>query len=270
LDRTYHYFLDDKTNTPYAVRMILKVGGGDPTHGPVGGIHWHMSIADKVEYIATDEGRQKIPWVRLTDSQGSVTVFRQKDFTNDINGYEIRRMDCVDCHNRPAHRYNSPDDAVNLALSLGQIDRSLPWIKTNAVYSLTRAYKTDAEAQSGIATYLANHYADGPSLRQAIPAVQKIYSDNFFPEMRENWSVYPDNIGHRNWPGCFRCHDGKHTTDDGKRIIKANDCNACHTILAQGNGSELQQLTPAGQKFKHPEDLYDPAFQCTDCHTGAP
>ena len=270
LDRTYHYFLGDKTNTPYSVRMILKVGGGDPTHGPVGGIHWHMSIADKVEYIAADEARQKIPWVRLTDSQGKVTVFRDKAFTNDISRYEIRRMDCVDCHNRPAHHFNSPDDAVNLALSLGQIDRSLLWIKTNAVYSLTRPYKTDAEAQSGIATFLASRYADGPSLGRAIPAVQKIYADNYFPEMRANWSIYPDNIGHRDWPGCFRCHDGKHTTEDGKRTIKANDCNACHTILAQGNGSELQQLAPAGQKFKHPEDLYDPAFQCTDCHTGGP
>ena len=270
LDRTYHYFLGDRTNTPYSIRLALKVGGGDPTHGPVGGIHWHMSIANRVEYIATDEERQKIPWVRLTDSQGRVTVFRKKTFTNDISRYEIRTMDCIDCHNRPAHRYVPPSDAVNLALWLGQIDRQLPWIKTNAVYALTRPYTNSTEAMQGIAAVLAGRYPESPHLRQAISAVQKLYADNYFPEMNANWSVYPDNIGHRDWPGCFRCHDGGHQTEDGKRTIKANDCNACHTILSQGNGAELQQLSAGGQKFKHPEDLYDPSFTCTDCHTGGP
>jgi nitrate/TMAO reductase-like tetraheme cytochrome c subunit len=97
--------------------------------------------------------------------------------------------------------------------------------------------------------------------------VQQIYRDNFFPEMKANWSVYPDNIGHMIWPGCFRCHDGNHKTDAGK-TIKANDCNACHTILAQGSGADLQQMTPGGQPFKHIGGDYD--LSCSDCHTGGP
>ncbi len=84
--------------------------------------------------------------------------------------------------------------------------------------------------------------------------------------MKARWETYPDNIGHKDWPGCFRCHDGLHKTADGKRSIKANDCNACHTILAQGSGDELDQLSPAGQKFKHPGDEVEGA--CNDCHTG--
>ncbi len=270
LDRTFNHFLGDKTNTPYSVRMLLKVGGGDPTHGPVGGIHWHMSISNRVEYIATDEARQKIPWVRLTDPEGVVTVYREASFTNDISHYEIRKMDCMDCHNRPAHRFSPPDLAVDLAMSLGHIDRSLPYIKTNAVYALTRSYKSDTEARDGIATFLADRYSDDPRIRKTIPFVQEIYADNFFPAMKANWSVYPDNIGHRNWPGCFRCHDGQHKSEAGQRTIKANDCNACHIILAQGKGPELLQLSAEGQKFKHPEGLYDPAFLCTDCHSGSP
>ena len=95
--------------------------------------------------------------------------------------------------------------------------------------------------------------------------VQQIYQDNFFPEMKADWSVYPDNIGHMIWPGCFRCHDGKHKSDDG-RTVKANDCNACHTILAQGSGAELLQLAPGGQQFKHPGGDYD--LTCYDCHNG--
>ena len=270
LDRTYSYFLGDRTNTPFSIRLLLKVGGGDPTHGPVGGIHWHMSISNRVEYIAADQARQKIPWVRLTDPAGVVTVFREATFTNDISRSEIRKMDCMDCHNRPAHRYASPNDAINLAIALGHLDRTLPYIKTNAVYVLTRPYKTETEAQTGIATVLANRYKDDSRIRQGIPFVQQIYADNFFPAMKANWSVYPDNLGHKNWPGCFRCHDGRHKTEDGKRLIKANDCNTCHTILAQGNGAELLRLSAEGQKFKHPEDLYDPAFLCTDCHSGGP
>jgi nitrate/TMAO reductase-like tetraheme cytochrome c subunit len=266
LEHSFTSFLGDETNTPFTVRMLLNVGGADPTHGPVGGIHWHMNVANKIEYLATDEARQKIPWVRMTDEQGVVTEFRLPKFTNTVSEAEVRRMDCMDCHNRPAHRYQSPNSAVNLALELRRMDRSLPYIKTNAVFVLTRPYTNDTQALEGIATLLAQRYPDTPSLRQAITSVQQIYKDNFFPQMKASWQVYPDNIGHKDWPGCFRCHDGLHKTPDGKRAIKANDCNACHTILAQGRGAELEQLTPKGQKFRHPGDEVDGA--CNDCHSG--
>jgi len=246
---------------------VLKVGGGDPTHAPVGGIHWHASSSNRVEYVATDSKRQKIPWVRVTDPAGMVTVYREATFTNELSQSEIRRMDCMDCHNRPAHRYVSPDNAINLAMAQGKLDRGLPYIKTNAVYALTRPYKNENEAQDGISAFLADRYLDDQRVLKAIPAVQQIYADNFFPSMKANWSAYPDNLGHKDWPGCFRCHDGKHKSEDG-RTIKANDCNSCHTILAQGQGEELRQLSAAGQTFKHPEDLWDPSYLCTDCHSG--
>jgi hypothetical protein len=246
--------------------MLLNVGGGDPTHGPEGGIHWHMNVRNKIEYLAADETRQKIPYVRLTDSQGVVTEFRSPKFTNAVEETELRRMDCMDCHNRPAHRYQTPNDAVNLAMGLGKIDRSLPYIKTNALYALTRSYTNETQAFEGIATALSERYPNDLRIRPVIDVVQQIYRDNFFPEMKASWKVYPDNIGHKDWPGCFRCHDGLHKTSDGGRSIKANDCTACHTILAQGNGAELDQMTPKGQKFKHPGDEVDGA--CNDCHTG--
>ncbi len=270
LDRTYNYYLSDETNTPFTVRLLIKVGGGDPTHGPVGGIHWHMNVANKVEYIATDESRQQIPWVRIIDQETHVvTEFRTKNFTNDVSGYTIRTMDCMDCHNRPAHRYKSPDDAVDLAISLKQIDRSLQWVRTNAVYALTRDYKSETEAMEGIATHLATVYTnDTARIKPLIDAVQQIYRDNFFPEMKASWKFYPDNIGHKDWPGCFRCHDGQHLTADGQRSIKASDCNTCHTILAQGQGAELQTLSVEGLKFAHPGDPLDENPTCNDCHTG--
>ncbi len=271
LDRTFDYFQDDVSNTPYSIRLLLKVGAGDPEYPgttPPGGIHWHILSGNTVEYIATDPQRQNIPWVRLTDAQGVVTVFRAPRFTNDISQYEIRKMDCMDCHNRPAHRYASPESAVNRALAENRIDQTLPWIKTNCVYLLTRPYTNDDEARKAIATGLVGRYPNDPRIRPAIAVMQQIYSDNFFPEMKADWSKYPDNIGHMIWPGCFRCHDGLHKSDDGDRMIKSGDCNSCHTILAQGSGPDMLKMTPGGQAFNHTGGDYD--LGCSVCHTGGP
>lgn len=275
MDKTYNSYLADETNTPFSVRLIMKVGGGDPMHGPVGGIHWHMNVGNKVQYVAarkdktgwvSDETRQQIPWVRVVDSQGVVTEYRVPNFTNDISDFPLRTVDCMDCHNRPAHTYQSPNDAVNLAISLGRLDHGMNWIKSNAVYTLTQKYTNETQALESIATTLANFYPNEPRVRDAIATVQGIYTNNFFPEMNASWDKYPNNIGHKDWPGCFRCHDERHKTLDGKHSIKASDCNTCHTILAQGSGDELNLLSPAGQKFKHPGDEVDGA--CNDCHTG--
>ena len=267
LERSYNYFLSDETNTPFTVRMLMNVGGGDPTHGPVGGIHWHMNVGNKVEYLASDDARQKIPYVRVTElAQGVVTEFRTPKFTNTVDEASLRTMDCMDCHNRPAHRYQTPNTAVNLAMFLGKIDRGLPLVKSNALHVLTQSYTNETQALQTIATTLSQRYPNDPRIRSAIGAVQEIYTNNFFPEMKASWKTYPDNIGHKDWPGCFRCHDGLHKTADGKRSIKANDCNACHTILTQGSGAELDQLSPKGQKFKHPGDEVEGG--CNDCHTG--
>jgi hypothetical protein len=247
----------------------VKIGGSDPAHGPVGGIHWHMVVGNKVDYIATDAARQKIPWVRITDPQGVVTVYHDPKFTNDISQFEIRQMDCMDCHNRPSHRYVAPDKAVNLAMELGLIDRTLPWIKTNAVWALTRKYQTEGEATNAIATFLAQHYPDEPRVRPAISTLQQIYRDNFFPEMNAQWNVYPDNIGHMIWPGCFRCHDGKHVVAGSRGRMLATDCNSCHTILSQGAGADLAKVVPQGQPFRHPGgEIEGTGLLCSDCHNG--
>jgi len=267
VDRTFVTYLSDKTNTPFTIRMLLKVGGADPTHGPVGGIHWHMSVNNKVEYIHTDVGRQKIPWVRITDPQGVVTVYRTPDFTNNIQNYRIRVMDCMDCHNRPSHVYTPPNEAVDLALRLGQLDAGLPWVKTNAVDLLVRKYATVTEALQTIATTLNEKYPAAPRLDQAISTVQEIYTNNFFPTMKADWRDYPNNIGHKDWPGCTRCHDDNHISTDGKKKIQFSNCYECHIIMAQGSGAELQHLAAGGVPFKHPGGDIEGMF-CSDCHSG--
>ncbi|HLX95788.1 MAG TPA: cytochrome C, partial [Verrucomicrobiae bacterium] len=265
-DRTDYHYLSDETNTPFAVRLELKVGGGKPD-GSMSGIHWHVSRNFKVEYIATDPQRQVIPWVRVTDvAKGTTTVFRDKSFHGDPARYPTRTMDCLDCHTRPSHRFLSPDEAVDTAIHDGLLDPSVPWMKSNVVAVLIQPYKTTDEALQKIAARLHTSYPRLAGVDAAIAEAQRIYQENFFPEMQTDWRVHPDNIGHKISAGCFRCHDGNHTTDDGKQVISAS-CNLCHVILAQGNGQQLEQLNAAGDDFFHIDSVYtDPA--CAMCHTG--
>jgi nitrate/TMAO reductase-like tetraheme cytochrome c subunit len=264
LERIYDHFLADEENTAFTVRLLLKVGGGDPTHGPVGGIHWHMNVANTIEYVATDEKNQEIPWVRMIDPQGVVTEYRREGFTDDPAKYRIHKMDC---HNRPAHNFKSPNDAIDLALSIGALDKSIPGIKEQAVAALTGEYQNAEDALQKIATTFRNHYLGDPRVSGAIDTVQDVYQANFFPEMKADWSVYPDNIGHKDWPGCFRCHDGGLASSDGRLKIKADDCNACHLILAQRSGPQLDELAPRGLAFEHPAgDVED--WLCHECHNG--
>jgi hypothetical protein len=87
--------------------------------------------------------------------------------------------------------------------------------------------------------------------------------------MRADWSRHPDNIGHLDSAGCFRCHDAKHSVAGLGKRMPTTDCNSCHTILAQGSGADLAKVSPAGQGFKHPStDIEGLGLLCNDCHNG--
>ncbi len=274
VERINPHFLADETNTAWTVRLLMKVGGGDPQQGPVGGIHWHVSGQRKIEYICTDEARQKIPWVRVTAADGTVTLYQAKEGAltpEQVSAATPRTMDCIDCHNRPSHIYRAPSRSVNEAMAAGRIPVALPFIKKNAVEALVATYKTKPEAMEKIASSLTAAYKSFPKpelVRQAIGEVQKIYANNFFPEMNVDWRKYPMNMGHTVFPGCYRCHDGQHLDAGGKAI--RHDCNLCHTILAQGNAEQLAKPAPAGAEFQHPSDIGDlwKESNCTDCHNG--
>jgi nitrate/TMAO reductase-like tetraheme cytochrome c subunit len=269
VERTYQHYLSDEKNTPFAVRLLLNVGGGDPSNGPQGGIHWHMNIANKIEYIATDDKLMNIPWVRMTNPQGVTTEYRDPDFKDDPAKYQVRRMDCMDCHSRPAHKIHTPNDAVDLAISTGRLDPKIPWLKSKVVAALVKSYSTKAEAEKGIAVSLREAYPDSTQANPIINETQAIYRENFFPEVKVDWRTHPDFVGHKTWNGCFRCHDGKHVAADGKMSIKASDCKSCHLILAQGSGEAFNQIDPKGHNFVHIDAEYS-EFSCVECHTGGP
>lgn len=265
--KTFRRFLADEENTPFTVQMVLKVGGSDPVHGPVEGIHSHMNVSNKIEFISLDEHRLEIPWVRVTDANGKVTEYRTEEFTGDISKHEIRTMDCMDCHNRPAHKFLSPNDATDQALAMGRIDPSIPWAKANVVKALAAPYSTREEAKQKIEESLRAEYPDDPRVDALIAEALSIYGTNFFPEMKADWRAHPDHIGHKDTNGCFRCHDGMHFAADGETTIKGSDCNACHLIQAQGAGEDLEKVNLKGYDFFHLDsDYLEP--NCAECHNG--
>jgi nitrate/TMAO reductase-like tetraheme cytochrome c subunit len=275
------YTLSDEENTPYRLRMLLKIGGEQTGFMKGSGIHYHMFIANKVEYIATDERRQDIRWVHITRADGSVSEFINVDdplSEAEKATAEVRTMDCMDCHNRPAHQFMAPMSSVNMAIEQGAIPRSLPYVKVQAVQALSLQYETTDEAMVGIANDLRNYYRveyprfleDGNGdLTQAIQAVQAIYRRSIFPAMNANWSAYPDNIGHHISPGCFRCHNESMQSAAGENVFTT--CNKCHLILAQGESiEEVNVDLRTGLAFVHPEDgsTIEEYQDCVDCHTG--
>ncbi len=276
LERTYTHFLSAKENPRWTIRLLVKVGGANPTHGPVGGIHWHMIVANRLEYIPADETRQSIPWVRVSNREtGRVTVYESKDNPLPANqkNRAVRVLDCIDCHNRPTHIFHSPDQALDLALWLNRIDPSIPSIKVNASRALVESASSSSQTQAlqQVAEKLGKEYADykdRQKIEQAISETQNILRSNFFPEMKTTWQARPDNIGHRIFPGCFRCHDGRHVSKTGDTIT--HDCDACHTIIAQGPEPEKTAVSLSGLKFDHPGGEIPEGMLCNDCHNGAP
>ena len=277
----FHYKYDD-SNTSWPINMLIKTGGGDPNTGQAHGIHWHMFIQNKVEYIARDEKRQDIPWVKITDrttQRSEVYVNKDNPLTDEeIAAAQPRTMDCIDCHNRPSHIYNSPDHAVDMLLQAGRVDSTLPGIKQIAVAAMAKVYETREEADEGIAGKIADYYQSKhpdlyglkkDAIDRSIEGVQYAFSQNIFPEMKVRWDEYPSNLGHFTSPGCFRCHNSSMVNEIGVAIT--SDCNTCHVIIAQGSGDRAQ-VSPAteGLEFEHPEDI-DEAWRemgCFECHTG--
>ena len=262
------HFLTDEENTEWNIDLRMKVGASHSALGISEGIHWHINKNIIVQYWDQDEDRETLPFVRYINFEsGDTIVYRDTDVEFDadtINLEELRTMDCMDCHNRPSHIYNTPQNFVDFGLTGGTIPKSLPGIKAIAMEILAIDYENREQADSAITAGLTEYYSDNyPDLvssrknqiDKAIIGLREAYSKNIFPEMKASWDVYPDQIGHMEYNGCFRCHNNRHESEGGKLISK--DCNLCHTILMQGpEGKETAAPFDQYLDFKHPVDVY--------------
>jgi hypothetical protein len=240
--RVINKYAEDEPNTRTQTVLMMMVGGSK-----IAGIHGaHFGPGNHIRFAAADPARQTIPWVEYRNTTtGNIQTFvssgTAQDSAKALPKYD---MQCVDCHNRPTHTFDLPDRAMDKALALGEIAVTLPYIKKKGVEVLKANYNTSKEAAEklprALVSFYQNNYPDlyakrSQDIHQAGQAVLAIYNRNVSPELKVSWGTYPNNLGHMDFPGCFRCHDGSHTAADGRTITQ--DCNTCHEPLAMDEAS---------------------------------
>ncbi len=287
------HFRYDERNTPEQISIGVKTGGGHAALGQAAGIHWHMIIERKVRYVATDRRKQEIPWFEIVDGKGAVVdEYLSLDYQGtkeQLATLPREEMDCMDCHNRPTHIFFPPEKAVDQAMTSGGVSRTLPWAKKVVVDALVREYPTRKAAHEGLQKEISGFYEQKypaiakerkPDVERAVATAISIYDRSVFPEMQVNWKTYPSNIGHRNWPGCFRCHDGRHVSKKGK--VLTTECSVCHTMPERGPLMPLGTMRGGRKVPWHPVELvgehskilcskcheagYRPPSGCAECH----
>jgi hypothetical protein len=276
------HFRYDEKSTPEQITMLLKTGGGQGAYGA--GIHWHMAVENEVTYVALDDHLQDIPWVSVKRSDGRTTTYARTEKPVDparLAAMPRHTMDCMDCHNRPAHRFETPDVAVDRALAAGVVSSTLPYVKSLSVETLSGEYESREAAhekmRKAVAAFYADKYPDVAVARKVdidklAQGLVDIYDRNVFPEMNVSWKTYPSNMGHRNSAGCFRCHDGKHRSEDSKVLV--SECKACHTQPQRGPQSGMGEAMASTDSDWHPwqtpEDHLKVAkhkdILCHECH----
>ncbi len=255
-------FLPDEKNSSVKTAILYKVGtAGDRSVSPHG-YHWHVAPENRLIYTAVGDDRMTIPTIRFKESNDPERLFQTADagqlLAENQATFQTREMDCMDCHNRPAHNYLSADEALDLKLMNGVIPRDLPYIKRQALALITQTYASQQEALTKIAAGLRKWYRmnypeidiNNGIFGKAVLGVQAAYRENVFPTMQVGWDSYVDHIGHgKNFDrGCFRCHDGKHFNSRGEPI--SNKCNTCHVILAEDESDpEILKILREGKKF---------------------
>ena len=230
-------FAADEANTATKTVLLMHIGEGGRREVGIHGAHLGGVL---IEYGYSDRDRQKIPWVRYTSGDGRSTVYLASGADSAAAQRLPRQiMDCMDCHNRPAHTFDLPDRALDRALAAGDISAALPFAKKQGLEVLQRPYGSTEEAALAIPSLFEQYYkeqypqiyaARRAEVSRSGRALAAIFNRNVFPAMRVTWGTYPNNIGHTDFPGCFRCHDDQHLAAGGRKIPQ--DCSSCHNLLA--------------------------------------
>ncbi|MGD8621731.1 MAG: NapC/NirT family cytochrome c [Anaerolineales bacterium] len=276
-------FETNEDNTPISTFMTVKTGGGSERQGLGRGIHWH--IENPIYYFATDEREQNIPYVQVVNDDGSLDEYLSVDANlnpQDINSEDLEEMDCITCHNRITHLIYPPDEAINQLMARGQISPRIPDIRQKAEEVYHLGYESREQAVIGIASlsdYYRVHYPEFYEenellVAEAVESLQQAYLDSVFPEQKADWTSHASNIGHKDSPGCFRCHDGKHLNTQQEAIRL--ECNLCHSIpvvagpddfvaeVEISRGPEPQSHLNSNWISLHHEVFDD---SCQNCHT---
>jgi nitrate/TMAO reductase-like tetraheme cytochrome c subunit len=247
--RTTTSFAEDEQNSREFVGLMIRPGGGD-AFNVNRSVHWH--VLSNFTYLSPDVNSATIDYVTSTRDDGSVVEYiaqdritMAEDVRPDIEA--LRAVDrnvtlnCYDCHNRVGHDIPNPRVGLDYRLASGVIDPSLPYIKREGMRILWSGFPDEATADAEIerlSDFYKLSYPDifatkGAQISVAEDELKVLYRLTATPAMRVTAGTYPSNIGHLDWAGCFRCHDGGHfKIVDGvatKDVIPST-CNTCHTF----------------------------------------
>ncbi|NQU29193.1 MAG: NapC/NirT family cytochrome c [Anaerolineae bacterium] len=281
--RKINHFDDDESNTPSSIYLVLKTGGGSEREGLGRGIHWH--IENDVFYYAADSREQSIPYVRVVGEDGSFDEYIDIESDYDSTFFkdsELKKMDCITCHNRISHRIYTPSESMDAVLTRMVVDSKIPNIHNKGVDVLSGDYATQEEGLAGIASltdyYKENHsdyyVANKGKIETAVEEIQQVYTDSVFIEQEVDWDSHASNMGHTNTPGCFRCHDGKHLNEKAEAVRL--ECNLCHSIpVVVGPNDFLANINmnrgvePESHLNTNWISLHNETFDqtCASCHT---
>jgi nitrate/TMAO reductase-like tetraheme cytochrome c subunit len=274
---------NDLQNTPISTYLTLKTGGSNRQLGQGKGIHWH--IGSRVLYYPTDRAEQDIPYVRVYNEDGTYTEYYdlESDFNPaDIKEEDLKEMDCIACHNRITHLVNPPDKAVDLAIENGLISDDIPEIRSLGVKLVSAPYTSEQEALTaieGLKGYYQTYYrsynnVNKEQIDQAVATLADIYTQSVHLDQKSDWNTHPNNIGHKYSPGCFRCHDGKHMSEEQEAIRL--ECNLCHSVpVVSGPYDFVADIEisrgPEPQSHRNTNwiAMHREAFNntCSKCHT---
>ncbi len=285
-DDSFHqitHYGDDKDNTATSIYLFLKTGGGSKRQGLGRGIHWH--VENRILYYPADKQEQTIPYVRVYNDDGSIDEYVDLESRFDpasITDSQLKEMDCITCHNRITHLVNPPEASMDKALDRKVIDAAIPEIRRKGVEVLRATYTSQAQGLNGIAglegyyrIYYSDYYtANHDKILSAIAAIQDIYRQTVFLEQKSDWNSHPNNVGHKDFPGCFRCHDGKHLNARQQAIRL--ECNLCHSIPIVAGAQDFVTNIEIS-RGPEPESHLNPNWiaihrtyldhTCTLCHT---
>ncbi|MFN8447745.1 MAG: NapC/NirT family cytochrome c [Anaerolineae bacterium] len=274
-------YSNDRANDAYNIYLLMHTGGGSARQGLAKGIHWH--VESRISFIALDKQEQEIPWVRVESPDGTITDYNALNSpvdTTDLSKYNLREMDCIVCHNRIAHLIETPEQLVDAAIASGDIPTDIPFVRSRAVDLLSASYSVPQDAVQAMASldqyYLDNYPNDynREEIDGVVSELQTMYADNNYPDQLLDWQTHPNNIGHKDWPGCFRCHDGQHFSADGQ-VIRM-ECNLCHSIPLVTRADDIEPklpLTTGVEPSSHLDSTWiarhHDAFDatCSNCHT---
>ena len=244
------------------------------------GIHWHINPNVNIEYISEEDKRENITYVKYTNTgTGEEVIYRSDNHPIEdslLAASEPRIMDCIDCHNRPSHNYNSPTVYFDKVMLTGAVSKDIPFIKKVSMEILRETFTSKDTALQKIEAAIKGYYESEHSeyysknkelIDNSVASIQNAFSLNTFPEMKVTNDVYPEHIGHLESDGCFRCHNDAFKSEDGRVITR--DCNLCHTIVGQGKPDKMaytnirETLT-----FEHPVDIGTAWLEanCSECH----